>query len=83
MNSTKLRALWIKHATLSAFCIVGVLLLSYCTVLGYLAKSPPMMLAALFGAVLALLNTFDNLSAFFRFRTLYRIQADEERRWIR
>lgn len=83
MNSTRLRSLAFKYATLSVFCIVGVLLLSYCTVLGYLAKSPPMMLAALFGAVLALLNTFDNLSAFFRFRHLYRIQAEEESRWIR
>lgn len=83
MNSTRLRALAMKHAFYSANCAIATIGLAVCAWVGYVAHEWLILLAASISAFCSLIYTLDNLSAFFRFRTLYRIQADEESRWIR
>lgn len=83
MNSTKLRALAMKHAFYSANCAIATIGLAFCAWVGYVAHEWLILLAASIFSFCSLIYTLENLSACFRFRHLYRIQAEEESRWIR
>ena len=83
MNSTKLRALWIKHLRWLVILHLAVLAMACIAAVSYLAQEWLPLTASLVAFAACFLSSLDHLSDFLKYRRLYRIQADEESRWIR
>ena len=83
MNSTRLRALAMNHLRWFLTLCVSQGVMLYLAAISHLAQEWLPLTASLVAFAACFLSSLDHLSDFLKYRRLYRIQADEESRWIR
>ena len=83
MNSTRLRALWMKHLRWLVILTLAVSVMACIAAISYRAQEWLPLAASLAVGSISFLATLDHLRDFLKYLRLYRIQADAENQWTR